>query len=256
MKTVLLAGGLGTRLAEETSVRPKPLVEVGGRPILWHIMKIFSAQGFSDFIVCAGYKGYMIKEYFFHYTLHNSDVFIDVARNEVAFESPSVEPWKVRIIDTGESTMTGGRIKRIAKYLDGDDVFMLTYGDGVGDIDINGLLAFHRAHGRLATVTGAQPPGRFGQLRVKADRVVSFQEKPEEEGGWINAGFFVLSSKVIDYIADDSTTFEREPLERLAREGQLRIYRHSGFWRPMDTLRDKIGLDEMWQTGQAAWKVW
>lgn len=256
MKVVLLAGGLGTRLAEETAVRPKPLVEIGGSPVLWHIMKIFAAQGFSDFIVCAGYKGYMIKEYFVNYTLHHSDVCVDLGRGRVAFESQTSEPWTVRIVDTGELTMTGGRIKRVARHLGDDDLFLMTYGDGVGNVDLAALLAFHRAEGRLATVTGAQPPGRFGQLSVSGNQVAAFREKPAGEAGWINAGFFVLSRKVIDYIEDDETTFEREPLERLAAEGQLSIFRHSGFWLPMDTLRDKMVLDELWKSGDAPWKVW
>ncbi|WP_026605483.1 glucose-1-phosphate cytidylyltransferase [Methylobacterium sp. 285MFTsu5.1] len=256
MKVVLLAGGLGTRLAEETSIRPKPLVEIGGRPILWHIMKIFSSQGFNDFIICAGYKSYMIKEFFANYHLHNSNVLVDMRSGTVKFEGSTVEPWSVRVIDTGEGTLTGGRVKRIAEYLGDDDTFLMTYGDGVGDIDLAALVAHHKKQGTLATLTGAQPPGRFGQLGLNGDRVAAFQEKPKEGMGWINAGFFVLSRKVIDYIEGDHTTFEREPLEQLTEQNQLSIYRHNGFWLPMDSLRDKIVLEEMWNSGRPQWKTW
>lgn len=255
MKVVLLAGGLGTRLAEETSLRPKPLVEIGGRPILWHIMKIFSAYGFNDFIICGGYKVYMIKEFFANYRLTNSNLYVDMKTGTITFEDAHVEPWTVRVVDTGELTMTGGRIKRISDYID-DDTFLMTYGDGVGNVDINALLAHHRSVGTLATLTGAQPPGRFGQLGVSGDNVTSFQEKPQEGMGWINAGFFVLSTRVFDYIDGDETTFERAPLERLAAEQQLSIYRHKGFWLPMDSLRDKHVLEDMWRSGKPQWKVW
>ncbi|CAO3441254.1 glucose-1-phosphate cytidylyltransferase [Azospirillum endophyticum] len=256
MKVVILAGGLGTRLSEETTQRPKPLVEIGGRPILWHIMKIYSAHGFNDFIVCAGYKGYMIKEYFANYALHNSNIHVNLKSGEVRLENSISEPWNISIIDTGDSTLTGGRVKRISAYLGSDEEFMMTYGDGVGDVNIKDLLAHHRAEGRKATVTGAQPPGRFGQLSISGNMVNAFQEKPVGEAGWINAGFFVLSRQILDYIEGDETTFEREPLERLSHEKQLTLYRHTGFWLPMDTVRDKIVLEEMWRSNQAPWKIW
>lgn len=256
MKVVLLAGGLGTRLAEETSARPKPLVEIGAEPILWHIMKIFSAQGFREFIICAGYKGYMIKDYFAHYQLRHSSITVHMETGRVQVEASASEPWIVTIVDTGETTMTGGRIKRILPYLGEDREFLMTYGDGVGDVDLAALLARHRASGRLATVTGAQPPGRFGQLRIEGDAVTSFTEKPPDEGGWISAGFFVLPRAMDAYIDGDSTTLEREPLERLAAQGQLGVYRHHGFWLPMDSLRDKNTLEALWQSGKAPWKVW
>lgn len=256
MKVVLLAGGLGTRLSEETALRPKPLVEIGGRPILWHIMKIFSAQGFNDFIVCAGYKGHMIKDYFSGLLMRDSDVVIDMRTGTTSLENAEPDPWTVRIVDTGELTMTGGRIKRVLKYLGDDPEFFMTYGDGVANIDLNALLAFHRAAGRKATVTGALPPGRFGQLHIAGNSVVGFREKPDGDEGWINAGFFVLPRDLGDYIEGDSTTFEKEPLERLSREGQLSIYRHSRFWLPMDSLRDKNALEALWQAGEAAWKIW
>ena len=256
MKVVLLAGGLGTRLAEETSTRPKPLVEIGNEPILWHIMKIFAAQGFHEFIICAGYKGYMIKDYFVHYQLRHSNITVQMETGRVQIESSASEPWTVTIVDTGEVTMTGGRIKRILPYLGDDAEFLMSYGDGVGDVDLAALLAQHRAAGRLATVTGARPPGRFGQLRIEGDAVTSFAEKPPDEGGWISAGFFVLPRSIGEYIAGDETTLEREPLERLAGEGQLGVYRHHGFWLPMDSLRDKNVLDALWQTGRAPWVIW
>ena len=256
MKVVLLAGGLGSRLSEETITRPKPLVEIGGRPILWHIMKIFAAHGFTEFLVCAGYKGYMIKDYFANYALRNSNVVVDLQSGKVVLEREPSEPWTVTIIDTGEETMTGGRIKRIVPYLGNDQEFMMTYGDGVADIDISAVVALHRAERRLATVTGVQPPGRFGQLSLVGNSVTEFLEKPHGEAGWINGGFFVLPSDIGRYIAGDATTFEREPLERLSREGQLSIYRHSGFWLPMDTLRDKMTLETLWQSGSAPWKLW
>jgi glucose-1-phosphate cytidylyltransferase len=255
MKCVILAGGLGTRLSEETGVRPKPMVEIGGRPILWHIMKIYSAQGVSDFVICLGYKGYLIKEYFANYALHMSDVTFDMASNQMQVHQKNVEPWKVTLVDTGDETMTGGRLKRVAHYVkDGD--FCMTYGDGVGNVDVRKLLAFHQAHGKLATLTATQPPGRFGALNLDGQAVTSFQEKPHGDGGWINGGYFVLSPKVLDYIRDDDTIWEREPMERLARERQLIAFEHDGFWQPMDTLRDKNLLETHWQTGKAPWKVW
>ena len=254
MKAVILAGGLGTRISEETSIRPKPMIEIGGRPILWHILKIYSSHGINDFIICAGYKGYAIKEYFANYFLHMSDVTFDMSGNTMEVHRKQAEPWRVTIVDTGEDTMTGGRIKRVAPYLDGP--FCCTYGDGVGDVDITSLRAFHASSGRLATLTGVQPPGRFGAMRLHGDEVQAFQEKPEGDGSWINGGFFVLDPKVIDRIDDDSTVWERGPLEGLAADGQLGIYRHNGFWRPMDTLRDKLELESLWEGRKAPWKVW
>lgn len=255
MKTVLLAGGLGTRLSEETVVRPKPMAEIGGRPILWHIMKIFSAHGLNDFIICLGYKGYMIKEYFANYFLHMSDVTFDMATNRMDVHQNNAEPWKVTLVETGDATMTGGRLKRIARFLDGGD-FCMTYGDGVADVDIGALVRFHKDHGKLATLTATQPAGRFGALELCADEVRSFVEKPQGDGGWINGGFFVLSPQVLDYIAGDNTVWEGEPVERLAREGQLRAWFHAGFWQPMDTLRDKQHLETLWQSNKAPWKIW
>lgn len=257
MKVVLLAGGLGTRLAEETGLRPKPMVEIGDRPILWHIMKIYSHHGFHEFVVCLGYKGYMIKEYFSNYFLHHCDVTLDMRDQSVEVHQKAVEPWRVTLVDTGEGTQTGGRLKRVAEYLGGER-FMLTYGDGVGDIDVAALVAFHEAHGGLATVTAVQPLGRFGALRLGADdeTVSAFEEKPAADGAWVNGGFFVLEPAVLDYIAGDDTLFERDPLEALARDGQLRAFKHDGFWQPMDTLRDKRLLEELWRTGQAPWKRW
>jgi glucose-1-phosphate cytidylyltransferase len=256
LKAVLLAGGLGTRLSEETATRPKPMVEIGGKPILWHIMKIYSAYGIREFVVCLGYKGYVIKEYFANYFLHMSDVTFDMARNRMDVHNNTAEPWRVTLVDTGDATMTGGRIKRVKPYVEKEEAFCLTYGDGVGDIDIGKTLSFHKAHGKLATMTATQPPGRFGALGMEGDAIHSFQEKPEGDGGWINGGFFVLSPKVIDYIEDDSTIWERRPLERLAAERQLMAYKHGGFWQPMDTLRDKSHLEELWQSGKAPWKLW
>jgi len=255
MKVVLLAGGLGTRISEESHLKPKPMIEIGGKPILWHIMKIYSAQGVNDFIVCCGYKGYVIKEYFANYFLHMSDVTFDMAKNAMEVHQRNVEPWRVTLVDTGEETMTGGRLKRVANYIGKDD-FCMTYGDGVADIDLARLLAFHREHRALATVTAVQPPGRFGALNIDAQHVASFEEKPHGDGGYINGGFFVLSPKVIDYIDDDATTWERGPMETLAKQGQLAAYPHHGFWHAMDTLRDKNQLEEMWQSGRAPWKVW
>jgi len=256
MKVVLLAGGLGTRISEETAAKPKPMVEVGGRPILWHIMKIFGAQGFNEFIVCLGYRGYVIKEYFSNYFLHSSDVTFDMTRNETIIHQANAEPWKVTLVDTGDGTMTGGRIKRILPYIGVDAEFMATYGDGVANIDIGALLALHRKEGRLATVTGVNPPGRFGALEIENARVCGFREKPADEAGWINGGFFVLSPKIGDYIDGDATTWERAPMERLAAEDNLSVYLHHGFWQPMDTLRDKNHLEDLWAGGRAPWKIW
>lgn len=254
MKAVILAGGLGTRLSEETIVKPKPMVEIGGKPILWHIMKTYSAHGVNDFVVCLGYKGYVIKEYFANYFMHTSDVTFDMENNSMEIHQASAEPWRVTLIDTGDNTMTGGRLKRVSAYV-GQDDFCFTYGDGVADVDIGKLIEFHRTQGTLATVTSVQPPGRFGSLSIKHDRVTTFKEKPGD-GGWVNCGFFVLSPRVIDYIDDDSTTWERWPLEKLASEGQLSAYKHEGFWQPMDTLRDKVMLEELWASGKTPWKVW
>ncbi len=255
MKAVILAGGLGTRLAEETVLRPKPMVEVGGMPLLWHIMKHYGSFGICDFVICLGYKGYMIKEYFANYFLHQSDVTIDLASNKVEVHQNRVEPWRVTLVDTGEQTMTGGRLKRIRPYLDTED-FCMTYGDGLGNVDISALVDFHRSHGRLATVTATQPAGRFGALEVTGDKVISFREKPQGDDAWINGGFFVLSPKVIDYIDDDSTTWEGDPIARIASDDQLRAWFHKGFWQPMDTLRDKNHLETLWSDGRAPWKTW
>lgn len=257
MKAVLLAGGLGTRISEETNLKPKPMVEIGGKPMLWHIMKTYSHHGINEFIVCCGYKGYVIKEYFANYFLHMSDVTFDMRQNTMEVHHRYAEPWRVTLVDTGEQTMTGGRLKRVAPYLKDDDIFHFTYGDGVGDVDIAGLTAFHRGHGLQATLTATYPPGRFGAIDIDNDhRVASFKEKPKGDGGMINGGFFVLSPKVIDLIDDDRTIWERDPLEKLAAQGQLMAYRHEGFWQPMDTLRDKQYLEELWATGKAPWKVW
>jgi glucose-1-phosphate cytidylyltransferase len=256
MKAVLLAGGLGTRLSEETAVRPKPMVEIGGRPILWHIMKIYAAHGVTEFIVCLGYKGYVIKEYFANYFLHSSDVTFKLATNEMVLHRAAAEPWTVTLIETGEETQIGGRIKRILPHVVGDEAFCLTYGDGVGNVDVSAVIAQHRASGRLATVTAVRPPGRFGAILFEGDKVTGFQEKPRGDGGWINGGFFVCSPKVGDYIEGDDTVWEREPMERLAADGELGAYFHEGFWQPMDTLRDRRQLEEMWESGRAAWKVW
>ena len=255
MKAVILAGGLGTRLSEETSTRPKPMVEIGGKPILWHIMKIYSAHGVNEFVICLGYKGYFIKEYFANYFLHSSDVTLDIAKNSMEVHQASAEPWKVTLIDTGDETMTGGRVRRALPYVGGED-FCLTYGDGVGDIDVAEVIDLHRREGRLATVTATQPPGRFGSMQLAGDQVTSFEEKPVGDGAWINGGFFVLSPKVGDYIVGDETIWEREPMERIAGEGQLSVHRHDGFWQPMDTLRDKQHLEELWATGRAPWRIW
>ncbi len=255
MKTVILAGGLGTRLSEETSLRPKPMVEIGGRPILWHIMKLYAAHGLKDFIVCLGYKGYMIKEYFLNYHWHVSDLTVDLARNQVTTHQNQAEPWQVTLVDTGDKTQTGGRLRRVREYLGAED-FCLTYGDGLADVNIKQLLAFHASHGCKATITAVQPPGRFGALNIQGRTVKNFLEKPPGDGGWINGGFFVLKTGVLDYIAGDETLWEAEPLERLAREGQLQAFQHRGFWRPMDMLRDKQHLEMLWEQGAAPWKIW
>jgi glucose-1-phosphate cytidylyltransferase len=257
MKVVILAGGLGTRLAEETQVRPKPMAEIGDHPMLWHIMKIYSHFGFDEFVICLGYKGYLIKEYFSNYFLHNCDVTFDMRDQSLEVHQRAVEPWKVTLVDTGAETQTGGRLRRVARYLDGE-TFMMTYGDGVADVDVRALLAHHRAHGALATVTAVQPLGRFGALYLGEDdeTVCSFQEKPRGDSAWVNGGFFVLEPGVLDYIEGDATLFEQEPLERLAEDGQLRAYRHAGFWQPMDTLRDKRLLEELWTGGRAPWQLW
>ena len=261
MKAVILAGGFGTRLSEETGVKPKPMVEIGDRPILWHIMKIYSAYGINDFIICCGYKGYIIKEYFDRYSLCMSDVTFDLQNNNFKVHKNGTEPWKVTLVDTGEKTMTGGRLKRVKEYL-GDETFCLTYGDGVIDVNIRQLIDFHRGQKTLATLTAVQPPGRFGvfNLERNEDKIFTFREKPyvnvNGDGAWVNGGFFVLEPRVMDYITDDSTVWEQEPIERLAHDGMLSAYRHCGFWQPMDTLRDKNVLEELWRSGKAPWKVW
>lgn len=256
MKVVILAGGLGTRLAEETVQRPKPMVEIGGKPILWHIMKIYAAHGLCDFIICCGYRGYIIKEYFANYFLHNSDVTFDMARNEMHVHHRRSEPWKVTLVDTGEQTMTGGRLKRVAEFVKNEEAFCLTYGDGVADLDITAELAFHKKHGRLATVAAVAPPGRYGALDVHDEVVEGFMEKPRGDGALINGGFFVLSPKVISYIEGDATPWEAEPLGSLARDKQLMAFEHGGFWQPMDTLREKNVLEDLWSQDRAPWKVW
>jgi glucose-1-phosphate cytidylyltransferase len=252
MKCVILAGGLGTRISEETMVRPKPMVEIGGKPLLWHVMKIYSAHGIHDFIICAGYKGYLIKEYFANYFLHMSDVTFDIKNNQMEVHERHAEPWRVTIIDTGEETMTGGRLKKVARYLN-KETFCMTYGDGVGDIAISKLLEEHRSGNRLATITAVQPPGRFGALHLQNSTVHGFIEKPEGDGGWINGGFFVLEPEIFSYIENDQTIWEQEPLRRLAQEEQLHAYEHRGFWQPMDSLRDKQLLEQLWKTGSAPW---
>ena len=256
LKVVILAGGFGTRLSEETDFKPKPMVEIGEYPILWHIMKIYSHYGFNDFIICLGYKGYMIKEYFANYFLHNSDVSIDLGQNKIEIMDSHSENWKVTLIDTGLNTMTGGRVKRVQKYI-GNETFMLTYGDGVASININKLVEFHEKHGRYATVTAVQPSGRFGSMGISDESIVDeFIEKPAGDGGWVNGGFFVLEPQIFDYIKGDETIWEREPLETLAKEKQLVAYKHVGFWKPMDTLRDKRELERLWNNGGAPWKIW
>ncbi len=255
MKAVILAGGLGTRISEETHLKPKPMIEIGGKPILWHIMKSYSAHGINEFIICLGYKGYVAKEYFANYFLHTSDVTFDMADNSMKVHQNAAEPWKVTLVDTGDQTMTGGRLKRISPYLDEED-FCFTYGDGVTNANIGDLIEFHRQHGTLATVTAVQPPGRFGSLDVSGHKIRAFEEKPQGDGSWVNGGFFVLSPRVLDYIESDTTVWEKAPLQKLAEEGELSAFRHDGFWQPMDTLRDKIHLEELWDSGSAPWKVW
>jgi glucose-1-phosphate cytidylyltransferase len=256
MKTIILAGGLGTRLSEETTVKPKPMVEIGGHPMLWHILKLFGHHGFRDFAIALGYKGELIKRYFLDFNTCHSDLVVDLARGEVQLGSALAEPWKVHLVDTGQATQTGGRIRRFRDWVGADPAFMVTYGDGVGDVDLPALLAFHRSHGRLATVTAVRPPARFGGIRLEGGRVAGFAEKPQAGEGWINGGFFVLNREVLDYIAGDDTIWEREPLERLTAEGQLMAYCHEGFWHPMDTLRERNVLEELWASGRAPWKVW
>jgi glucose-1-phosphate cytidylyltransferase len=257
MKAVILAGGLGTRISEESSSRPKPMIEIGGKPILWHIMKIYSHYGINDFIVCCGYKGYVIKEYFANYFLHMSDVTFDMQKNSMEVHQHFAEPWKVTLVDTGDDTMTGGRLKRVAKYLQSEESFCFTYGDGVSDIDISKLIKFHKSHGKLATMTATYPPGRFGAIDIHTDgHITSFKEKPKGDGGMINGGFFILSPKVIEQIDGDQTLWEHEPLEKLAQHSEIIAYQHHGFWQPMDTLRDKNYLEQLWATGKAPWKSW
>ncbi|HEV2700309.1 MAG TPA: glucose-1-phosphate cytidylyltransferase [Steroidobacteraceae bacterium] len=256
MKAVILAGGLGTRLSEETTVRPKPMVEIGGRPILWHILKMYSQHGVNDFVICCGYKGYVIKEYFANYFLHMSDVTFDMQANSVHVHQKRAEPWKVTLVDTGDDSMTGGRILRVADHVKDEAAFCLTYGDGVADVDISATIRFHQQHGKSVTVTATRPPGRFGALDIHAGRVRSFQEKPQGDGGMINGGFFVLSPRVLGYLKDDHTAWEQQPLQRLAAEGEVMAYEHQGFWQPMDTLRDKSYLEELWASGRAPWKSW
>ena len=255
MKTVILAGGFGTRLSEETSVLPKPMVEIGGRPILWHIMKMYSSHGFNDFIICLGYKGYVIKEFFLNYYLLQSDLHIDLENNSVEVINNDVDPWKITLIDTGQDTMTGGRIKRIQKYVEGE-TFFLTYGDGVSDVDFNKLLAFHKAKNTAATLTAVQPPGRYGAFTLDSDKITSFREKPKGDSAWINGGFFVLEPEIFDYIEKDGTVWEREPMEHLAHDGKLAAYKHEHYWQSMDSLRDKNVLEEVWESGNPPWKKW
>jgi glucose-1-phosphate cytidylyltransferase len=256
MKAIILAGGLGSRLSEETQIKPKPMVEIGGKPILWHIMKIYSAHGINEFIVCCGYKGYLIKEYFANYFLHTSDVTFDIYQNKMQVHNRYAEPWKITLVDTGESTMTGGRLRRVASYVEGEKAFCFTYGDGLSDVNITSLIKFHEAHGRLATLTAVCPPGRFGSLELRGDIVARFREKPQGDGATINGGFFILSPDCIPYIEDDQTPWEHKPLERLAYEEQLIAFKHSGFWYAMDTLRDRNYLEALWQQKEAPWKVW
>jgi glucose-1-phosphate cytidylyltransferase len=255
MKAVILAGGYGTRISEETQARPKPMVEVGGRPVLWHVMKTYTAHGIHEFVICLGYKGYMIKEYFANYFLHMSDVTFDLRENRMEVHHRHAEPWRVTLVDTGEATMTGGRLKRIREYV-GEESFCFTYGDGLSDVKVPELIAFHHRQGKLATITAVQPPGRFGALDLQQNLITGFREKPQGDGGWINGGFFVLEPRALDTIEGDQTLWEREPLERLARDGQLAAFRHLGFWQPMDTLRDKLLLESLWASGKAPWKVW
>ena len=256
MKAVILAGGLGSRISEETHLKPKPMVEIGGRPILWHIMKSYSAHGVNEFVICCGYKGYVIKEYFANYFLHMSDVTFDMSSNSMEVHEKKAEPWRVTLVDTGEGTMTGGRLKRVAPYLGSEDAFCFTYGDGVADLDISATIAFHKSHGRLATVTAVRPPGRFGTLALNGSIVSGFTEKIKGDGNWINGGFFVLSPKVMEMIAGDATTWEQEPMAELSAQDQLRAFEHTGFWQPMDTMREKTQLEELWSSGTAPWKKW
>ncbi|MGG2397472.1 glucose-1-phosphate cytidylyltransferase [Pseudomonas sp. SH1-B] len=256
MKAVILAGGLGTRLSEETSVRPKPMVEIGGKPILWHIMKMYASHGINDFVICCGYKGYVIKEYFANYFLHMSDVTFDMRENKMEVHNKRAEPWNVTLVDTGELSMTGGRLRRVAEYVRNEDAFCFTYGDGVGDIDIAATVRFHKEHGKAATLTATYPPGRFGALDIQNKKVMNFKEKPKGDGAMINGGFFVLTPDVLKYLSDDATVWEQEPLMGLAQDGQLMAYEHHGFWQPMDTLRDKHLLEELWDSGTAPWKTW
>jgi len=255
MKAVILAGGLGTRIAEESTVRPKPMVEIGGKPVLWHIMKLYSHHGIDEFVICLGYKGYLIKEYFANYCLHNSDVTFDMTTNRMQVHQRKAEAWKVTLVDTGEKTQTAGRLKRVASYLDGE-TFCFTYGDGLADVDIRSLIGFHREQGRKATVTAVQPPGRFGAIDIEGQHITRFHEKPLGDGTWVNGGFFVLNRSVLEYIDDDDTVWEQAPLEQLAREGELSAYKHRGFWQPMDTLRDRNRLEELWQAGDPPWRLW
>jgi glucose-1-phosphate cytidylyltransferase len=256
MKAVILAGGLGTRLSEETALKPKPMVEIGGKPILWHILKGYSAHGINDFVICCGYKGYIIKEYFANYFLHMSDITFDMRENEMEVHNKRAESWRVTLVDTGEHSMTGGRLKRVADYVKGEDAFCFTYGDGVGDINIAASIDFHKKHGKLATLTATFPPGRFGALDIKNGSVQNFKEKPKGDGAMINGGFFVLSPKVLDLIEGDKTVWEQKPLNQLAETGELMAFEHQGFWQPMDTLRDKIYLEELWMSNKAPWKLW
>jgi len=256
MKAVILAGGLGTRISEETHLRPKPMIEIGGKPILWHILKMYSAHGVNDFVICCGYKGYIIKEYFANYFLHMSDVTFDMANNRMEVHHKHAEPWRVTLVDTGDDTMTGGRLRRVADYVRDEEAFCFTYGDGLSDVDISAQIAFHRSHGKQATVTAVMPPGRYGALLREGDAVQGFIEKPRGDGGWINGGFFVLSPQVIDRIADDATSWEVEPLTGIAADGELMAFEHRGFWQAMDTLREKNQLEELWQSGHAPWKCW
>lgn len=256
MKAVILAGGLGTRLSEETSTRPKPMVEIGGKPILWHIMKMYSAHGINDFVICCGYKGYVIKEYFANYFLHMSDVTFNMRDNNMEVHNKRAEPWNVTLVDTGDNSMTGGRLRRVAKYVKDEEAFCFTYGDGVGDINISDTLRFHKEHGKAATLTATYPPGRFGAMDIDKQQVMSFKEKPKGDGAMINGGFFVLTPKVLDYLTDDSSVWEQAPLMNLAEDGELMAYEHHGFWQPMDTLRDKHLLEELWESGKAPWQNW
>ena len=256
MKAVILAGGLGTRISEETHLKPKPMIEIGGKPILWHIMKLYSAHGINDFVVCCGYKGYIIKEYFANYFLHMSDVTFDMVNNEMQVHQRKAEPWRVTLVDTGEETLTGGRLKRVSDYVKDEEAFCFTYGDGVADINVTSLIDFHKKHGKLATVTAVQPPGRYGALNMQGSQVKGFTEKPKGDGGWINGGFFVLSPKCLKYIQNDRSSWEGEPLTKLANDVELMAFEHAGFWQPMDTLREKNMLEDLWQSGKAPWKVW